>query len=48
MRLHMNKLNKNSLLKRDNISNEVLSQQRKTVLRELNYTDLKNLGLLQK
>ena len=48
MRLHMNKLNKSSLLKRDNISKEVLSQQRKTVLRELNYTDLKNLGLLQK
>ena len=39
---------KKTIFKGDNISNEVLLQQRKTVLEVLNYTDLKNLGLLQK
>lgn len=44
----MDKLNKPSLLKRDNVTNETLTQQRKSVLRELNYTDFKNLGLLHR
>ena len=39
---------KKTIFKGDNISKEVLLQQRKTVLEVLNYTDLKNLGLLQK
>ena len=48
LRLYMNLKDKKTIFKGDNISNEVLLQQRKTVLEVLNYTDLKNLGLLQK
>ena len=48
LRLYMKLKDKKTIFKGDNISNEVLLQQRKTVLEVLNYTDLKNLGLLQK
>ena len=48
LRLYMKLKDKKTIFKGNNISNEVLLQQRKTVLEVLNYTDLKNLGLLQK
>ena len=44
----MNKLNNKTKIERVNIYQEMLIQERKAVLKELNFTDFKNLGLLNK